>query len=54
MRAVGLRRTGLRQGPLSGAVEKQRERFGLPPLSAVPMDEISQLIESAPPEGEDS
>ncbi len=43
-----------RTTPLSGAVDKQRERFGLPPLSVVPMDEISLLIEPAPPEGEDN
>lgn len=36
-----------RTTPLSPAVDRQRERFGLPPLSPVPMDEIQKLIEPA-------
>lgn len=43
-------RTG-RTTPLSDAVIRQREQFGLPPLRTVPMDEISQLLEPAPDEG---
>jgi heterodisulfide reductase subunit C len=39
-----------RTTPVSQAVEKQRERFGLPPLSPVPMDEIEKLLEPAPGE----
>lgn len=34
-----------RTTPLSEAVTRQRERFGLPPLPEVPMDEIRKLIE---------
>lgn len=34
-----------RTTPLSSAVTRQRERFGLPPLSPVPMDEIRPLLE---------
>ena len=30
--------------PLSSAIDKQRERFGLPPLAPVPMEEIAILI----------
>jgi heterodisulfide reductase subunit C len=33
------------------AIDKQRERFGLPPLPEVPMDEIKPLIEPEPEEG---
>jgi heterodisulfide reductase subunit C len=36
-----------RTTPISSAVHKQRERFGLPPLQPVPMDEIHALIEPA-------
>jgi heterodisulfide reductase subunit C len=38
-----------RTTPINPAVERQRQRFGLPPLSPVPMDEIRKLIE--PEEG---
>ena len=41
-----------RTTPLSAAVHRQRERFGLPPLPDVPMDEIRKLIEPATEEGE--
>jgi heterodisulfide reductase subunit C len=34
-----------RTTPLNAAVDRQRQRFGLPPLSPVPMDEIRKLIE---------
>ena len=34
-----------RTTPLSPAVDRQRARFGLPPLPPVPMDEIRKLIE---------
>jgi heterodisulfide reductase subunit C len=37
--------------PESSAVDKQRERFGLPPLMPVPMDEIQALLEPDPEEG---
>ncbi|MCK4343619.1 MAG: 4Fe-4S dicluster domain-containing protein [Phycisphaerae bacterium] len=37
-----------RTTPLSPAVDRQRARFGLPPLEPVPMDEIRKLIEPAP------
>jgi heterodisulfide reductase subunit C len=33
--------------PLSAAIDRQRERFGLPPLPTVPVEEIQALIESA-------
>jgi len=36
-----------RTAPLSDAVNRQRERFGLPPLSEVPMEEIEPLLEPA-------
>jgi heterodisulfide reductase subunit C len=39
-----------RTTPLSAAVDRQRERFGLPPLPPVPMDEIRQLMEPDPDE----
>ncbi len=38
--------------PASPAVDRQRERFGLPPLPSVPMDEIRLLLEPPPEEGE--
>ena len=38
-----------RTTPLNPAVDRQRERFGLPPLSPVPIDEIQKLIESDEP-----
>lgn len=41
-----------RTTPLTQAVHRQRERYGLPPLSPVPMDEIKKLIEPASEEGE--
>ena len=31
--------------PPSPAIDKQRARFGLPPLPEVPMDEISKILE---------
>lgn len=33
------------------AIDKQRARFGLPPLPKIPMDEINILIESSEEEG---
>jgi heterodisulfide reductase subunit C len=41
-----------RTTPITSAVHKQRERFGLPPLQPVPMDEIRALIEPAPKGGD--
>jgi heterodisulfide reductase subunit C len=38
--------------PFSPAIDKQRAKFGLPPLGEVPMDEIGALLE--PAEGEAS
>ena len=43
-------RTG-RTTPLSPAVDRQRERFGLPPLAPVPMEEIAKLLEPASKKG---
>jgi len=40
-----------RTTPLSPAVDKQRAKFGLPPLEPLPMDEIGKLIEPAGAEG---
>lgn len=40
--------------PMSGAVDKQRARFGLPPLPPVPVEEISKLLEPEDGEGEGS
>ena len=40
-----------RTTPLSPAVDRQRKKFGLPPLPVVPVDEIRQLIEPAAEEG---
>ncbi len=37
---------------VSPAVNRQRERFGLPPLPAVPMDEVQKLLEPAQKEGD--
>jgi len=37
--------------PYSPAIDKQRARYGLPPLSEVPVDEIQALIEPANDEG---
>ena len=34
--------------PLSGSIDRQRQQYGLPPLSAIPMDEIRALIEPSP------
>lgn len=34
-----------RTTPLSPAVDRQRKKFGLPPLPPVPMDEIKKLLE---------
>ena len=39
--------------PMSSAVDKQRARFGLPPLPPVPMEEIQALIGPAPATGEE-
>lgn len=41
-----------RTTPLSSAVESQRARFGLPPLSPVPMDEIRMLLAPTEPTGD--
>ncbi|MBU0641401.1 MAG: 4Fe-4S dicluster domain-containing protein [Planctomycetes bacterium] len=41
-----------RTTPISAAVERNREKYGLPPLSPVPMDEIHALLEPAESEGE--
>ena len=40
-----------RTTPLSPAVDRQRKKFGLPPLPTVPVEEIQQLIEPAAEEG---
>ncbi|MCK4660457.1 MAG: 4Fe-4S dicluster domain-containing protein [Phycisphaerae bacterium] len=40
-----------RTTPLSAAVTRQRERFNLPPLPPVPIEEIQKLLEPAPDEG---
>ncbi len=40
-----------RTTPMSPAVDRQRERFGLPPLLPVPMEEVRLLIEPADEEG---
>jgi heterodisulfide reductase subunit C len=37
-----------RTTPYSPAVDRQRERFGLPPLPEVPMDEIRKILEPDP------
>ena len=42
-----------RTTPLSPAVDRQRERFGLPPLAPVPVEEIQALIEPATKDGGD-
>jgi len=36
-----------RTTPLSPAVDRQRDRFGLPPLTVVPVDEIAKLIDES-------
>jgi heterodisulfide reductase subunit C len=41
-----------RTTPINPAVQRNRERFGLPPLPPVPMDEIRKLMEPATEEGE--
>ena len=41
-----------RTTPINPAVQRQRERYGLPPLPPVPMDEIKKLIEPASETGE--
>jgi len=38
-----------RTTPISSAVDRQRERFKLPPLSPVPMDEIHAILEPDEP-----
>ena len=40
--------------PMSPAVDKQRARFGLPPLPAVPVEEIHKLLEPESGEGGES
>jgi len=37
--------------PLNPAVDRQRQKFGLPPLLPVPMDEIHKLLEPAVDKG---
>lgn len=41
-----------RTTPLSPVVDRQRAKFGLPPLAPVPIDEIQKLLEPDPEEGE--
>ena len=41
-----------RTTPLSPAVDRQRARYGLPPLPPVPVEEIQKLIEPAPGQGD--
>ncbi len=38
---------------LSSAVDRQRAKFGLPPMPEVPMDEIKKLIEPASDKGDE-
>lgn len=38
---------------LSGAIDRRRAEFGLPPLTEVPMDEIRALLRKEPEEGGD-
>jgi len=40
-----------RTTPLSPAVDKQRAKFGLPPMAPVPMEEINRLLEPDAEEG---
>jgi heterodisulfide reductase subunit C len=40
-----------RTTPVSASVHRNRERYGLPPLQPVPVDEIQKLIEPAAKEG---
>ncbi len=40
--------------PPSSAVDKQREKFGLPPLSPIPMEELHVLLEPVQGEGGDA
>jgi heterodisulfide reductase subunit C len=40
-----------RTAPVNPAVDKQRAKFGLPPLRPIPMEDIHRLLE---PEGEES
>ena len=40
--------------PMSPAIDKQREKFGLPPLEPVPMEEIEVLIGASAGEGDES
>ncbi len=37
---------------VSAAVERMREKYGLPPLAPVPIDEVQALLQDAEPEGE--
>ena len=38
--------------PVNPAVDKQRAKFGLPPMAPVPMDEIHKLLEPEEEGGE--
>jgi heterodisulfide reductase subunit C len=38
--------------PMSPAIDKQRAKFGLPPMPEVPMEEIRKLLEPEPDEGD--
>jgi heterodisulfide reductase subunit C len=40
--------------PDNPAIDKQRAKFGLPPLSTVPMDEIRALLEPEAEGGDES
>lgn len=49
-RVIGTFEQTGRTVPMSPAVDRQREKFGLPPMGSVPVEEIKALIdESAPP-----
>ncbi len=38
-----------RTTPVNAAVQRQRERYGLPPLAPVPIDEVRKLFDPLPP-----
>ena len=40
--------------PMNPAVDKNRARFGLPPMTPVPIEEVRALLEPATEEGGDS